>query len=200
MGGVFNSFNLGGYGYSHLNPIKFFDPDGNEGMPANLSENAKRGDVNYYSLCIADFKKRNPGKPVPRYYEVSDRVIRMFYYSKGSSKQWQNFVENVAVNLQVYMEKVRQKFPEIELHDQLHYEIGISSHYQAYMEAGFAELSFCDARKVVAITSGEVFEEIWDRNDWTAAKEGLSIWGAWMNGDTEYIEHTGELDGGGGGW
>ncbi len=28
MGGVFNPFNLGLYGYSHLNPVKFFDPDG----------------------------------------------------------------------------------------------------------------------------------------------------------------------------
>ncbi|CAK8710556.1 hypothetical protein GKODMF_00760 [Candidatus Electrothrix gigas] len=28
MGGIFNPFNLGLYGYSHLNPVKFFDPDG----------------------------------------------------------------------------------------------------------------------------------------------------------------------------
>ena len=36
MGGVFNSFNLGLYSYSHQKPVKLFDPDGNE--PANGSE------------------------------------------------------------------------------------------------------------------------------------------------------------------
>jgi len=30
MGGVYNSFNLGMYGYSHLNPVKYTDPDGKE--------------------------------------------------------------------------------------------------------------------------------------------------------------------------
>ena len=39
MGGVFNSFNLGLYTYSHLNPIKFFDPDGNETSPNTLFVN-----------------------------------------------------------------------------------------------------------------------------------------------------------------
>jgi hypothetical protein len=29
VGGVYNSFNLGLYGYGHLNPLKFRDPDGN---------------------------------------------------------------------------------------------------------------------------------------------------------------------------
>ena len=28
MGGIYNSFNLGLYSYGHLNPVKFFDPDG----------------------------------------------------------------------------------------------------------------------------------------------------------------------------
>jgi len=28
MGGIYNSFNLGMYSYSHLNPVKFTDPDG----------------------------------------------------------------------------------------------------------------------------------------------------------------------------
>jgi len=30
MGGVFNPFNLAMYSYSHLNPVKYVDPDGNE--------------------------------------------------------------------------------------------------------------------------------------------------------------------------
>ena len=30
MGGIFNSFNLGLYGYSAQNPVKYLDPDGNE--------------------------------------------------------------------------------------------------------------------------------------------------------------------------
>lgn len=34
MGGVFNSFSLGLYTYSHLNPIKYYDPDGNESQEA----------------------------------------------------------------------------------------------------------------------------------------------------------------------
>ncbi len=32
MGGVFNSFNLGLYSYSCLNPVKFIDPDGNQAV------------------------------------------------------------------------------------------------------------------------------------------------------------------------
>jgi len=38
MGGVFNSFNLGLYSYSHLNPVKFIDPDGNSPV-RNLAGN-----------------------------------------------------------------------------------------------------------------------------------------------------------------
>jgi len=33
MGGVYNSFNLGLYGYGHLNPLKFTDPDGKLALP-----------------------------------------------------------------------------------------------------------------------------------------------------------------------
>jgi RHS repeat-associated protein len=38
MGGVFNSFNLGLYSYGDLNPIKFFDPDGNSDLPYNYKD------------------------------------------------------------------------------------------------------------------------------------------------------------------
>jgi len=38
MGGVYNSFNLGLYSYSHLNPVKFVDPDGNQTDDLNLRQ------------------------------------------------------------------------------------------------------------------------------------------------------------------
>jgi hypothetical protein len=43
MGGVYNALNLGLYSYTHLNPIKFVDPDGNEISAASTVENRSNG-------------------------------------------------------------------------------------------------------------------------------------------------------------
>jgi RHS repeat-associated protein len=72
MGGVFNSFNLGLYGYAHLNPVMLVDPDGNQvdGAAAEMSKPDKsdkkaidldkyRNDLNRAVYAIKEFKKNN---------------------------------------------------------------------------------------------------------------------------------------------
>jgi RHS repeat-associated protein len=49
MGGVFNPFNMGLYTYTHLNPIKYIDPDGNE---VNFAKGIDNSVVSSHSIDI----------------------------------------------------------------------------------------------------------------------------------------------------
>ena len=51
LGGIYNSSNLGVYSYSHLNPVRYFDPDGKATWPTKSNEmrtGGATGFVGYY--------------------------------------------------------------------------------------------------------------------------------------------------------
>jgi len=80
MGGVFNSFNLGVYGYGHLNPVKFVDPNGKQATdddPPGGKNVAKQDNTRVaknYSRKDFEFdeKKRKQGEQLSR----TSRIIQ----------------------------------------------------------------------------------------------------------------------------
>ena len=47
MGGIYNPFNLALYSYSHQNPVRYFDPDGNATWPTKSNEIRTGGGTGY---------------------------------------------------------------------------------------------------------------------------------------------------------
>lgn len=72
MGGIYNSPNLGMYGYSHLNPLKFSDPDGNSPISVLAKQIAKVG----LQHGMKNFVEKNIQRRLNHY--MSDKMKKEF--------------------------------------------------------------------------------------------------------------------------
>jgi len=155
MGGVQHSINLALYGYSHQNPIKYVDSDGNQPFPSErfkMPTPAPKqilGTNDYYKFRHEDFVKRYGSAPPSYYLSYGGKYVEKFSnLKKDLSSQGQKWVDKTRLALQVKMEKALASVPGIELFNEGFQDMAFDTHPDAYIESGLFDLSVTDLFKI----------------------------------------------------
>jgi hypothetical protein len=111
------------------------------------------GKLDYYRKRHEDFLARYPEAPPspPSYYlEYGDLYVRRFTLELKPqlSEEGQAWLTRTGKNLQVAIEEVLARDPEIELDDAVFMKVAYETHSKAYLDGGLADLPIDDLIRV----------------------------------------------------
>lgn len=102
--------------------------------------------MDYYKKRIDDFKRRNPGKEPPKYYQYYGDFYMNEFLNKTRnvlSTDGKLWVDETLLELQKQMDKLLQKGNDIET-DENFKSYAFDTHVQAYVKTGITNLSMQD--------------------------------------------------------